>query len=139
MFLINCFLIFGWLYNKIKECILLNKKNEQIRWKTSIVQEVYGGQESPFKYWLIEGGYKGLGSSIYKKDAETVSGSDVNKLLTVKNNFLIKKLGLADTEDLDIGINEVIKCIGVTERIKYRAVVYYLLVVRYNKASIYDL
>ena len=38
---------------------------------------------------------KGLGPSIYKKDAETVSGSDPRELETVKNNFLIKKLGLA--------------------------------------------
>jgi hypothetical protein len=34
---------------------------------------------------------KGLGPSIYKADAETVSGSDAKELATVKNNFLIKK------------------------------------------------
>ena len=88
---------------------------------------------------LLRAVTKGLGPSIYKKDAETVSSSDVNELLTVKNNFLIKKLGLADIEDLDIGINEVIKCIGVTERKKYRAVVYYMLVKKFDKESVYGM
>lgn len=82
---------------------------------------------------------KGLGPSIYKKDAETVSGSDVKELSTVKNNFLIKKLALADTEELNTAIEEVLKRIGVTERKKYRAAVYYLLVERFNKASVYGL
>jgi uncharacterized FlgJ-related protein len=34
------------------------------------------------------------GPSIYNADAATVSGSDESELATVKNNFLIKKLGL---------------------------------------------
>ncbi|WP_296638028.1 DUF2853 family protein [Polaribacter sp.] len=71
---------------------------------------------------------KGLGPSIYKADAETVSGSDDKELTTVKNNFLIKKLGLPNSELLDVGIEEVMKTIGKSERKKYRAVVYYLLV-----------
>lgn len=55
---------------------------------------------------------KGLGSSIYKRDAETVSGSDPRELETVKNNFLIKKLGLADSPELDEKIAEVMERIG---------------------------
>ena len=81
---------------------------------------------------------KGLVPSIYKKDAKTVSGSNANELSTVKNNFLIKKLGLLDTDELNTGIEEVMKRIGVTERKKYRAVVYYLLAERFNKTSIYS-
>ena len=80
---------------------------------------------------------KGLGPSIYKKDAETVSGSDPRELETVKNNFLIKKLGLADTPELDEKIEEVMERIGKSERNKYRAVVYYMLVKKFDKESVY--
>lgn len=80
---------------------------------------------------------KGLGPSIYKKDAETVSGSDPRELETVKKNFLIKKLGLADTPELNEKIGEVMERIGKSERNKYRAVVYYMLVKKFNKESVY--
>ncbi|RCS27735.1 DUF2853 family protein [Polaribacter sp. WD7] len=80
---------------------------------------------------------KGLGPSIYKKDAETVSGSDPKELATVKNNFLIKKLGLPDTAALDEGIEEVMERIGKSERNKYRACVYYMLVKKFDKESVY--
>jgi hypothetical protein len=71
---------------------------------------------------------KGLGPSIYKADAETVSGSDKKELETVKNNFLIKKLGLTDGPKLDSAIETVIEKVGKSNRNKYRAIVYYLLV-----------
>lgn len=80
---------------------------------------------------------KGLGPSIYKADAETVSGSDPKELETVKNNFLIKKLGLADSPELDEKIAEVIERIGKSDRNKYRAVVYYMLVKKFDKESVY--
>lgn len=80
---------------------------------------------------------KGLGPSIYKKDAETVSGSDPRELETVKKNFLMKKLGLADTPELNEKIGEVMERIGKSERNKYRAVVYYMLVKKFNKESVY--
>ena len=82
---------------------------------------------------------KGLGPSIYKADAETVSGSDAIELATVKNNFLIKKLGLADSKELDEGIEEVMERIGKSERKKYRAVVYYMLVKKFDKESVYGM
>lgn len=82
---------------------------------------------------------KGLGPSIYKADAETVSGSDAKELATVKNNFLIKKLGLADSKELDEGIEEVMERIGKSERKKYRAVVYYMLVKKFDKESVYGM
>jgi len=80
---------------------------------------------------------KGLGPSIYKADSETVSGSDAKELATVKNNFLIKKLGLTDSKELDEGIEEVMERIGKSERKKYRAVVYYMLVKKFDKESVY--
>ncbi|WP_372794861.1 DUF2853 family protein [Lutibacter sp.] len=80
---------------------------------------------------------KGLGPSIYKKDAETVSGSDEKELATVKNNFLIKKLGLSDGAKLDNAIEAVMEKMGKSNRNKYRAIVYYLLVKELGKESKY--
>lgn len=87
---------------------------------------------------LLKAVTKGLGPSIYKRDAETVSGSDAKELATVKNNFLIKKLGLDDTDALDAAIAKVIEAIGKSERSKYRAVVYYMLAVEFGKEAIYS-
>jgi len=79
----------------------------------------------------------GCGPSIYNADAATVSGSDQSELDTVKNNFLIKKLGLKDGADLDKGIDAVMEKYGRSNRNKYRAVVYYLLTKHFGKESIY--
>ncbi|WP_456378956.1 DUF2853 family protein [Lutibacter sp.] len=80
---------------------------------------------------------KGLGPSIYKRDAETVSGSNAKELATVKNNFLIKKLGLSDGAKLDNAIDAVMEKMGKSNRNKYRAIVYYLLVKELGKESKY--
>lgn len=79
----------------------------------------------------------GCGPSIYNADASTVSGSDESELATVKNNFLIKKLGLADSAALDAGIAAVMEQYGKSNRNKYRAVVYYLLTKHFKKESAY--
>lgn len=79
----------------------------------------------------------GCGPSIYNADAATVAGSDEKELATVKNNFLIKKLGLKDSADLDKGIDAVMEQYGRSNKSKYRAVVYYLLTVHFNKQSAY--
>lgn len=79
----------------------------------------------------------GCGPSIYNADASTVSGTDALELATVKNNFLIKKLGLKDSPALDKGIAAVIDTYGKSNRNKYRAVVYYLLTKHFGKESAY--
>ena len=79
----------------------------------------------------------GLGPSIYNADSSTVSGSDEKELATVKNNYLIKKLGLKNSSDLDKAIASVMDTYGQSNRNKYRAVVYYLLCKHFNKASVY--
>jgi hypothetical protein len=79
----------------------------------------------------------GCGPSIYNADASTVSGSDASELATVKNNFLIKKLGLKDSPELDKGIAKVMDQYGQSNRNKYRAVVYYLLTKHFGKESAY--
>ena len=79
----------------------------------------------------------GCGPSIYNADASTVSGSDAAELETVKNNFLIKKLGLADSAQLDRAIASVMDTYGQSNRNKYRAVVYYMLTKHFSKESVY--
>lgn len=78
-----------------------------------------------------------LGPSIYNADSSTVSGTDDKELATVKNNFLIKKLGLPDNDKLDAAIASVIDTYGQSNRNKYRAVVYYLLTKHFKKESVY--
>ena len=79
----------------------------------------------------------GCGPAIYNRDASTVSASDQAELDTVKNNFLIKKLGLSDGPALDEAINAVMDQYGRSTPAKYRAVVYYLLAKHFNKESVY--
>ncbi|PWL39083.1 DUF2853 domain-containing protein [Flagellimonas aquimarina] len=80
----------------------------------------------------------GLGPAIYNLDASKVSGSDDKELQTVKNNFLIKKLGLADSSDLMDAINSVIDKYGRSDKNKHRAVIYYMLAKHFGKESIYN-
>lgn len=79
----------------------------------------------------------GCGPSIYNADASTVAASQPSELETVKNNFLIKKLGLSDSPALMEAIDAMIEQYGRSERNKYRAVCYYLLVKHFGKESIY--
>ncbi|PIB22986.1 DUF2853 family protein [Maribacter sp. 4G9] len=79
----------------------------------------------------------GLGPSIYNLDASKVSGGDEKELETVKNNYLIKKLGLSDGPQLMDAIKSVMDKYGSANRNKHRAVVYYMLCKHFNKASVY--
>lgn len=79
----------------------------------------------------------GCGPSIYNADASTVAGSQPSELETVKNNFLMKKLGLPDGPNLMEAINSVIEVYGKSERNKYRAVVYYMLTKHFGKEAVY--
>lgn len=79
----------------------------------------------------------GCGPAIYNADASTVAATQEGELETVKNNFLIKKLALSDSPALDEAINSVIETYGRSERNKYRAVVYYMLVKHFGKESVY--
>lgn len=79
----------------------------------------------------------GCGPSIYDNDAQTVAASDQSELDRVKNSFLIKKLGLKDGPALMEGINAAVDTYGKSERNKYRAVFYYLLVKHFGKESAY--
>ena len=79
----------------------------------------------------------GCGPSIYDADAATVAATQPGELETVKNSYLIKKLGLSDGPELDEAINAVIETYGRSERNKYRPVVYYMLCRHFGKESAY--
>ena len=79
----------------------------------------------------------GCGPAVYNADASTVAGTDPSEIETVKKNFLMKKLGLADSPALDEAINAAIETYGKSERSKHRAVVYYMLVKHFNKEAVY--
>ena len=79
----------------------------------------------------------GCGPAIYNADASTVAATQPAELETVKNNFLIKKLGLTDGPQLMDAINAVLDTYGRSERSKYRAVVYYMLTKHFGKESVY--
>ncbi len=79
----------------------------------------------------------GCGPSIYNADASTVSGADPAELATVKNSFLIKKLGMKDGAALDTGLASIMETYGKSNRSKHRAVVYYMLTKHFGKESVY--
>ena len=79
----------------------------------------------------------GCGPAIYNDDASTVAGTQVSELETVKEHYLMKKLGLADSPKLMEGIDSVLETYGKSERNKYRAVVYYMLTKHFGKESVY--
>jgi len=80
---------------------------------------------------------KGLGPSIYNADSSKVSSSDPQELERVKQNFLIKKLGLPDDDSLNAHIEKVVNQLGRSNPNKYRALFYYLLVKATGKESVY--
>ncbi len=86
---------------------------------------------------LLEKVAKGCGPSIYNRDASSVSCGDQDELDRVKKNYLIKKLGLADSPKLDEAIKEVCEQMGKSNRNKYRAIFYYCLCTKFKKSDIY--
>jgi hypothetical protein len=86
---------------------------------------------------LITSVAKGLGPSIYNNDSSKVSGSDPDELARVKSNYLINKLGLSDSPELDAAIAEVMVQMGTSNKSKYRANVYALLCKKFGKEGIY--
>lgn len=80
---------------------------------------------------------RACGPSIYNADSETIAATQPAELTTVRNNFLIKKLGLSDGPKLDEGMNAVLDTYGRGDRNKYRAVIYYMLTKHFGKESVY--
>jgi len=74
---------------------------------------------------------KSLGPSIYLRDASLVSCTDTKETDRVKNNFLIKKLGMTDGPALDAAIQAV--CEEYKSNQRLRVVFYYLLAQKLGK------
>ena len=113
----------------------MSKRDELIEKYAADIKNKFG--ESPNMDLLTKVAI-GLGPSIYNTDAAKVSGTDEKELQTVKNNFLIKKLGLKDSPQLLDAINSIIAKYGTSERNKHRAVVYYMLAKHFKKESVYN-
>jgi len=111
----------------------MSKLDDKIALYTKSANDLELGLDDAF----IAAVTKGLGPSIYNKDAESVSCSDASELDTVKKNFLIKKLGLEDSEELDDAIKAVCQKMGTSNRNKYRALFYALLAKEFKQESIY--
>ena len=103
--------------------------------KIQFYKEVMDGMGISYEDELFDKITRGLGPSIFKRDAASVSTSDPNELETVKQNFLLKKLGLEDGAYLDDAIAVVADKMGKTNRVKYRAIFYYLLVKELGQES----
>jgi hypothetical protein len=112
----------------------MSKRDELIEKYAADIKGKFG--ETPDMDFLTKVAI-GLGPAIYNLDASKVSGSDDKELETVKNNFLIKKLGLSDGPQLMDAINTVIDKYGRSEKNKHRAVVYYQLAKHFKKESVY--
>lgn len=102
--------------SKFDDCVATYKK---------AMHETLGIKE--FNEVALTGIAKSLGPSIYLADASLVSCSDKVEKDRVKNNFLIKKLGMTDGEKLDAAVNAVCAKMGSSNRSKHRVVFYYLL------------
>ncbi|MET1259170.1 DUF2853 family protein [Flagellimonas sp. DF-77] len=113
----------------------MSKKDELVAKYATDIKEKFG--ETP-DMDLLNKVAIGLGPAIYNLDASKVSGSDDKELETVKNNFLMKKLGLSDGPELMEAINKVIEAYGRSEKNKHRAVIYYQLARHFGKESVYN-
>ena len=103
--------------------------------KITFYKEVMDNMAISYEDELFDKITRGLVLSIFKRDAASVSTSDPSELLTVKQNFLMKKLGLEDGAYLDDAIAVVANKMGRTNRVKYRAIFYYLLVKELGQES----
>ena len=80
---------------------------------------------------------KGLGPSLYKADAEKVAFSNKEEMDRLKKNFLGKKLEVTDEAKIDKALEEIKEKFGSSNRNKYRALTYYLLVKKFKKEDVY--
>lgn len=111
----------------------MSKFDERVEKYTKAYKEKVGGK---LDEELLRKVTKGLGPSIYNKDAETVS-AEATEMQRVVDNYLVKKLGLSG-DNLMASVEAVIEKYGKSERAKYRACIYYMLCVHHGKESVYN-
>ncbi len=111
----------------------MSKFDERLEKYVAAYKEKIGGELDAD---LLAKVTKGLGPSIYNRDAETVS-AEPSEMQRVVDNYLVKKLGLSGDNLLD-AVAAVMEKYGKSERAKYRAIIYYLLCVHFKKESVYN-
>lgn len=87
---------------------------------------------------LLRAVAKGLGPSIYNKDALLVAAGDSAEVDGIKERFIAKKLGVSDAAQADAAIAHAVEKIGSSNRQKLRPVFYYLIVKHLSKEAVYD-
>ena len=80
---------------------------------------------------------KGLGPSAYRSDSKYVACSDKAERARIRKSFLVKKLGLKDSDRLDDSVAEVCQQLAPLKSAKHRAVFYYMLVKKHRKGRVY--
>ena len=76
---------------------------------------------------LLKAVVKSLGPAVYRDDASKISAADADELERVKQNFMVKRLGLPNSPKLDVMLNKAIDQMGRANKNKYRAVLYYII------------
>ena len=76
---------------------------------------------------LLKAVVKSLGPAVYREDASLISAADADELERVKQNFMIKRLGLPNSAKLDAVLNKAIDQMGRSNNKKHRAVLYYII------------
>jgi hypothetical protein len=123
------------LFFFIKTTIIMSKLDDVIAKYADTVTIKLGITD--IDHELLVAVTKSLGPLIYLDDPSRVSCTDQDEKDRVRNNFLIKKLGLPESPDLDAGIDRVCQKMGSANRDKWRAVFYYLLVQHFEKRDFY--
>ena len=78
------------------------------------------------------------GPSMYNADSSSVSASSRDELLTVQNNFCMKKLGMADEDSAMGAVQKAIETYGRSNTNKYRAVLYYIITKQQGKEVVFS-
>jgi hypothetical protein len=76
---------------------------------------------------LLKAVVKSLGPAVYRDDASRISEADADELERVKQNFMVKRLGLSDGPKLEVILNKSLDQMGRSSKHKSRAVLYYII------------
>ena len=79
----------------------------------------------------------GCGPAIFGPDGGLVDVDDPAELGRIRRNFLVRKLALHDGPELSEAIRAAIEMYGTTGDPKYRAVLYYMLVLQLGAEHCY--
>jgi hypothetical protein len=76
---------------------------------------------------LLKAVVKSLGPAVYREDASMIATANAGELERVKQNFMVRRLGLPDSPRLEATLNKALDQMGRSRTSKHRAVLYYIL------------